>query len=64
MGDTGQSESPLAGANAGRAARNALLNAITREVERVQKSDSGPNFTVPHLRSLAEAYALVVHGKD
>ncbi|WP_406324442.1 hypothetical protein [Streptomyces niveus] len=62
MTDKEQSEPRPTAANASRAARNALLNAITAQVEKVQKSDSAPNFSVPHLRNLAEAYALVVHG--
>ncbi|MFC7983835.1 hypothetical protein [Streptomyces sp. NPDC057336] len=43
-------------------AETALLNAITKAVEEVEKEDSGLTFVVPRLKDLAEAYALVVHG--
>lgn len=43
-------------------AETALLNAITKAVEDVEKEGGGLSFTVPRLKDLAEAYALVVHG--
>ncbi|MEV8402607.1 hypothetical protein [Streptomyces niveus] len=61
MTDKEQSGPPLAGTNAGRAARNALLNAITKEVEKIDSSIRTDQ-RVSHVRQLAEAYALVVHG--
>ncbi|MGV9337872.1 hypothetical protein [Streptomyces sp. NPDC003688] len=44
-------------------AENALLNTITKQVEELQKSQKGIDYIVSGLVQLAEAYALVVHGK-
>ncbi|WP_171908288.1 hypothetical protein [Streptomyces niveus] len=46
------------------AARDALLDAITEKVAEVKKDGGGVDFEVARLKKLAEAYALVVHGKD
>ncbi|WP_439947205.1 hypothetical protein [Streptomyces sp. BBFR109] len=46
-------------------ARNALLDAITRDVEEVMgKQTWDVDDRGPRLKALAEAYALVVHGKE
>ncbi|MFF9271119.1 hypothetical protein [Streptomyces rochei] len=45
------------------AAKNALLDAITKAVEDIETEGGGLTFAVPRLKDLAEAYALVVHGK-
>ena len=43
-------------------ARDALLDAITKAVGEVEEEGGGLTFTIPRLKTLAEAYALVVHG--
>lgn len=43
-------------------AREALLDAITAQVADLVKEDSGVPYTAGHLKTLAEAYALVIHG--
>jgi hypothetical protein len=49
--------------NAQNAARDALLDAITKEVGKVDRIDA-PNLRNDHLKVLAQAYALVVHGNQ
>ncbi|MGW5509919.1 hypothetical protein ACWEV9_19410 [Streptomyces albogriseolus] len=44
-------------------AETALLNAITKAVGDVQDSRDGLPYDIARLKELAEAYALVVHGK-
>jgi hypothetical protein len=45
-------------------AKNALLTAITKAVDEVKSSSDGLNYDIARLKDLAEAYALVVHGKS
>lgn len=49
--------------DAQRKASKALYDAITAQVEELVKEDSGVAYTAAHLKELAEAYALVAHGK-
>jgi hypothetical protein len=49
--------------NASNEAREALLNAITKEVSKIDQTDA-QSYRTTHLKDLAQAYALVVHGKD
>lgn len=44
-------------------AATVLLEAITAQVPAVLAEGGGPNHVLPRLKSLAESYALVVHGK-
>jgi hypothetical protein len=43
-------------------ARESLLDAITAQVADLLKEDGGTAYTVAHLKDLATAYALVIHG--
>lgn len=45
-------------------AETALLNAITKAVQEVEAKTSSIDHRGPRLKTLAEAYALVVHGKN
>jgi hypothetical protein len=48
----------------GTAARDALLDAITERVGQVKGEPGGLTAQLPHLKQLAQIYALVVHGKE
>lgn len=50
--------------DAKRAAGTALLNSITEAVKAVDEMGGGTDNKVPRLKVLAEAYALVAHGKE
>ncbi|WP_322501797.1 hypothetical protein TR631_33745 [Streptomyces rochei] len=45
-------------------ARNSLLDAITKAVAEIETGGGDVDARAPRLKVLAEAYALVVHGKE
>ncbi|CAM5250076.1 hypothetical protein SGLAM104S_01606 [Streptomyces glaucescens] len=49
--------------DAQKAAAKALLDAIANQVDETMKSGGGVDFVNGRLKALAEAYALVVHGR-
>lgn len=50
--------------DARRAASTALYNAIAAAVAVVEEKGGGVDSKIPRLKALAEAFALVAHGKE